>query len=177
MFFFFSIGLKLIQAESAVKIKIWILECFTYTLIDNLTMFLRTFSGSFLSKCGLLLATLSISLYRLSSNDVVASSMKSDRPALVDIMRPRSFFWARSPKSRVRLPVPPPAEYDPPPPPPPPPPLPIVFADCITAIFSHSERPLLVCIVRVRPCSRFYLAVNATVWSRALFIWGEARVR
>lgn len=106
-------------------------------------MFLRTFSGSFLSKCGLLLATFSISLYRLSSNDVVASSMKSDRPALVDIIRPRSFFWARNPKSRVRLPVPPPpAEYDPPPPPP----LPIVFADCITAIFSHSERlPLALC--------------------------------
>lgn len=110
------------------------------TLMDNLTMFLRTFSGSFLSNCGLLLATFSISLYRLSSNDVVASSMKSDRPALVDIIRPRSFFWARNPKSRVRLPVPPLPGYDPPPPPP----LPIVFADCITVIFSHSERPPLV---------------------------------
>lgn len=131
-----------------------------YTLMDNLTMFLRTFSGSFLSKCGLLFAMLSISLYRLSSNDVVASSMKSDRPALVDTMRPRSFFWARNPKSRVRLPVPL-AVYDPPPPPPPP--LPIVFADCITAIFSYGERLPLVDIVHVWPHSRFYLAVMSRI--------------
>lgn len=91
--------------------------------MESLTIFLSTFSGCFLSSVGLLLAAFSMSLKRLSRSEVVASSMKRERPAPVDTTRPRSFFCARSPKSLARLPVLP-AGYTPPPP---------VAADCITA--------------------------------------------